>query len=187
MSGVFDIDTGPESLELLEKARVELRETPEIRQEGFKQLKDLIKQNPDLNFSDTEEFMEIILRCCHWYPESAIKLVRKFTQLDHVNLYLFYHNWDRIINQCDYNRNSNCTILSNIHNIFNNLVHSSFSTVVFIIYQLRISCWFMIEFLAPHIVYVATSYVHTDKIEKLKIWFYYQQKSFLASPHSRVP
>lgn len=82
MSGLFDIETGPESPELLEKARVELRETPEIRQEGFKQLKELLKQNPDLNFTDTEEFMEIILRCCHWYPESAIKLVRKFTRPD---------------------------------------------------------------------------------------------------------
>lgn len=77
MSGLFDIETGPESPELLEIARVELRETPEVRQEGFKQLKELIKQNPDLNFPDNEQFMEVILRCCHWYPESAIKMVRK--------------------------------------------------------------------------------------------------------------
>lgn len=73
---MFDIETGPESPELLEAARVQLRETPEIRQEGFKQLRELIKENPDLNFPDTEEFMEVMLRCCHWYPESAIKLVK---------------------------------------------------------------------------------------------------------------
>lgn len=76
MSGEFDIETGPESPELLEKARVELRETPEVRQEGFKQLRELIRQSTDLNFPDNEEFMEILLRCCHWYPESAMKLVR---------------------------------------------------------------------------------------------------------------
>ena len=75
MSNVFDIDTSPESPELLEVARSQLRETPETREEGFKKLRELLKENPDINYSDEEEYLEIVLRCCHWYPESAMKLV----------------------------------------------------------------------------------------------------------------
>lgn len=75
MSHVFDVDLTPESPELLETARVQLRETPEIREAGFNGLRELLKQNPDLNFRDDDDFLIIPLRCCHWYPESAIKLV----------------------------------------------------------------------------------------------------------------
>lgn len=75
MSNVFDIDVSPETPELLEFAKVTLRETPENREKGFKELRELLKQNPDLHYSDDEEFLTIVLRCCHWYAESAIKLV----------------------------------------------------------------------------------------------------------------
>jgi retinaldehyde-binding protein 1 len=75
MSNVYDIDASPESPELLEIARVQLRETPEVREAAFKELRDLLKQNPDLHYRDDDSFLEVILRCCHWYPESAIKLV----------------------------------------------------------------------------------------------------------------
>lgn len=78
MSHVFDIDTSPETPELLEVARVQLRETPENREAGFKQLRELLKQNPDLHYRDDDEFLTIVLRCCHWYPEGAIKLVSFF-------------------------------------------------------------------------------------------------------------
>lgn len=75
MTAVYDIDTSPETPELLDIAKTQLRETPENREAGFKQLRELLKQNPDLNYSDNEEFMTIVLRCCHWYPDGAIKLV----------------------------------------------------------------------------------------------------------------
>lgn len=75
MEKVFDIDTSPESPELKELARTLLRETPETREAGFKELRELLKQNPDLQYRDDEEFLTIVLRCCHWYPEGAIKLV----------------------------------------------------------------------------------------------------------------
>lgn len=77
MSGEFDIDTSAETPELLEAAREQLRETPELRKIGFEKLRQLLAENKDLNYPDTEDFMEIVLRCCHWYPESAIKLVSK--------------------------------------------------------------------------------------------------------------
>lgn len=71
----FDIDISQETPELLEIAKNQLRETSENRQAGFKQLRELLKQNPDLNCRDDDEFLAIILRCCHWHPEGAIKLV----------------------------------------------------------------------------------------------------------------
>lgn len=75
MTNVYDIDVSPESPELLELAKNLLRETPENREKGFKELRELLKQNPDLNYKDDEAFLTIILRCCHWYAEGAIKLV----------------------------------------------------------------------------------------------------------------
>lgn len=76
MSAPYDIDTSTETSELLEIARVQLRETPENRANGFKELRELLQKNPDLKFREDDAFLEVILRCCHWYPEGAIKLVR---------------------------------------------------------------------------------------------------------------
>lgn len=77
MTAPYDIDTSAETAELLEIARVQLRETPENRAKGFKELRELLLQNPDLKFREDDDFLEVILRCCHWYPEGAIKLVRE--------------------------------------------------------------------------------------------------------------
>jgi retinaldehyde-binding protein 1 len=75
MANLFDIDTSPESAELLAIAEKELRETPEVRAKGIAELRDLLKKNPDLVYTDDEDYLVIILRVCHWYPESALKLV----------------------------------------------------------------------------------------------------------------
>lgn len=75
MSNLYDIDVSPETPELLEIARVQLRETPEVREASFKELRELLKQNPDLHYGDDEAFLTIVLRSCHWYPDGAIKLV----------------------------------------------------------------------------------------------------------------
>lgn len=76
MTAPYDIDTSPETAELLEVARVQLRETPENREKGFKELRELLQKNADLKFREDDGFLEVILRCCHWYPEGAIKMVR---------------------------------------------------------------------------------------------------------------
>lgn len=75
MSDKFDIDRSPETPELLAIAEKELRETPEIREKGLAELRKLLKETPDLVYTDDDEFLTIILRTTHWYPESAIKLV----------------------------------------------------------------------------------------------------------------
>ncbi|XP_037035732.1 alpha-tocopherol transfer protein-like [Bradysia coprophila] len=80
MTAPYDIDTSPETAELLEVARVQLRETPENREKGFKELRELLHQNADLKFRDDDAFLEVVLRCCHWYPEGAIKMLRKIAE-----------------------------------------------------------------------------------------------------------
>ena len=77
MTDKYDIDRSPETPELLAIAEKELRETPEIREKSIAELRKLLKENPDLVFSDDDEFLIIILRTTHWYPESAIKLVKR--------------------------------------------------------------------------------------------------------------
>lgn len=77
MSNKFDIDRSPETPELLAIAEKDLRETPENIKKGLEELRKLLKENTDLVFSDDDEFLTIVLRTCHWYPEGAIKLVKK--------------------------------------------------------------------------------------------------------------
>ncbi|KAJ6642293.1 Alpha-tocopherol transfer protein-like [Pseudolycoriella hygida] len=80
MTAPYDIDISAETAELLEIARVQLRETPENREKGFKELRELMKKNPDLTFPEDDAFLEVILRCCHWYPEGAIELLRRIAE-----------------------------------------------------------------------------------------------------------
>ena len=107
MTNEFDIDTSIESPELLAFAEKVLNETPEAREKGFKELRELLKQNPDLSFTDDEEYLTIILRCCHWYPESAIKMVNSMNVTNLINksltnelskknkehISIWYENW----------------------------------------------------------------------------------------------
>lgn len=72
---MYDIDVSPETPELLEVARTQLRETPENREIGFRELRELLKKNPDLSYREDDQFLQVVLRCCHWYAEGAIKQV----------------------------------------------------------------------------------------------------------------
>lgn len=71
----FDIETGPESESSLETARIELRETPEVKEAAIKELRRLLNENTDLHFRDDDDFLITFLRPCHYYPESALKMV----------------------------------------------------------------------------------------------------------------
>lgn len=77
MSAPFDIDVSPESSELLAIAEREIRETPEIREKGLAELRELLKKNSDIYYCDEDDLLIPVLRTTHWYPESAMKLVRK--------------------------------------------------------------------------------------------------------------
>ncbi|XP_011877591.1 PREDICTED: alpha-tocopherol transfer protein-like isoform X2 [Vollenhovia emeryi] len=62
-----------------EKAKKELRETPEVVAQGFKELKELISEEPDLHVpKDMEDFLIVFLRPCKWYAESAFILMQRY-------------------------------------------------------------------------------------------------------------
>lgn len=75
MTDQFILDTRPLSEESKKIAADELNETPERVEESVAELQRLLHENTDLYFQDDAEFLKIFLRPCHFYPESAIKLV----------------------------------------------------------------------------------------------------------------
>ncbi|KAG8234479.1 hypothetical protein J437_LFUL014347 [Ladona fulva] len=61
--------------ELQEKARKELRETPELTKESLQELRELLKEEADLNIPiDNDNFLIRFLRPCKFYPQSAFEL-----------------------------------------------------------------------------------------------------------------
>lgn len=75
----FEVDE-----EAMEKARNELRETPDIVKESLAAFREMTKGDPDLIVPDHDEFYAKYLRPCKWYPKSAFHLMQRFFQF-HVN------------------------------------------------------------------------------------------------------
>lgn len=73
----FVLDDSPLSAESKKIAEIELNETPERVAESTAELRRLLHENTDLHFRDDDDFLKIFLRPCHYFPESAIKLVSK--------------------------------------------------------------------------------------------------------------
>lgn len=71
----FILDTSPPSAETQKIAEVELNETPERVEESVAELRRLLHENEDLHYDDDDKTLKLFLRPCHFYPESAIKLV----------------------------------------------------------------------------------------------------------------
>lgn len=71
----FTLDTRPLSDEVRVIAERELRETPEIREAALTELRTLLHNTPELQYSDEDYYLLIFLRPCHFYAESALKLV----------------------------------------------------------------------------------------------------------------
>lgn len=71
----FTLDTTPLTEEMEQLAHKELRETKEIREAAIIELRRLLHENTELHFRDDDDFLLIFLRPCHFYPESALKMV----------------------------------------------------------------------------------------------------------------
>lgn len=71
----FTLDQSPLDAEITEIATRELNETPERVAEAVPELRRLLHDNTDLFYPDDDQFLISVLRPCHFYPESAIKLV----------------------------------------------------------------------------------------------------------------
>ncbi|XP_058447584.1 retinaldehyde-binding protein 1-like [Malaya genurostris] len=80
MASPYDLDLSPPSAELLEVARQELRETPEVRAAALIELRKLLQAATDLYFPDDDDFLIMFLRPSHFYPDSAIKLMRNVAE-----------------------------------------------------------------------------------------------------------
>lgn len=76
----FVLDESPLSAESKKIAEIELNETPERVAESTAELRRLLHENTDLYFRDDDEFLKIFLRPCHFFPESAIKLMRRIAE-----------------------------------------------------------------------------------------------------------
>lgn len=87
----FDVDTSPPGSELLEISRRELRETPEIREAAILELRRLLHNATDLHYRDDDEFLMIFLRPCKFYPESALKMMRRIADFKKTNFPLMHN------------------------------------------------------------------------------------------------
>uniref|UniRef100_A0AAG5CV11 CRAL-TRIO domain-containing protein n=1 Tax=Anopheles atroparvus TaxID=41427 RepID=A0AAG5CV11_ANOAO len=81
----FDIEVEEPSETLMEIARRELRETPEVREAAIEELRALLREAKDMHFSDEEDFLLIFLRPCHFYADSALKMMRRIAEFKKAN------------------------------------------------------------------------------------------------------
>lgn len=72
----FRLETTQLTEETVQLAESELRETPEVREQAIIELRQLLSENKDLHYDDDDATLLIFLRPSHFYPESALKLVR---------------------------------------------------------------------------------------------------------------
>lgn len=79
-SSTMHVDFGEIDGEYAEKARVELRETPEVVEQAFKDIRTLLAGEPELIVPDEDEFYVKFLRPCKWYAKSAFELMKRFYQ-----------------------------------------------------------------------------------------------------------
>ncbi|XP_006614082.1 alpha-tocopherol transfer protein-like [Apis dorsata] len=71
-----DFDEGDEYFR--EKARDELRETPEIVEQSLKDLRTMVKAESNLVVPDDDEFYKKFLRPCKWYPKNSFELMKRY-------------------------------------------------------------------------------------------------------------
>lgn len=72
----FNIRQGYIRPETEKLAETELRETPEVKAAAIVELRQLLHEATDLFYKDSDEFLTIFLRACHFYPQSAIEKMR---------------------------------------------------------------------------------------------------------------
>ncbi|XP_046675394.1 alpha-tocopherol transfer protein-like isoform X1 [Homalodisca vitripennis] len=89
-SHTLKLEVHEPSPELLEKARKELRETPDLASQSIATLQDLIKEDAELTAPvDNVAWLTRFLRPTKFYPESAYTLVKNYYsfKVKHKNMY----------------------------------------------------------------------------------------------------
>ncbi|XP_044011435.1 alpha-tocopherol transfer protein-like isoform X1 [Aphidius gifuensis] len=77
-SNHFHLEFEPLTEALKEKAKTELRETPEIVDQGLAEIKKLIKEDAELMVPDDDYFLTKFLRPCKWYATSAFEMMKRY-------------------------------------------------------------------------------------------------------------
>ncbi|EFN60569.1 Alpha-tocopherol transfer protein-like [Camponotus floridanus] len=75
----------------IQKAKEELRETPEIIAKSCAELKKLIEGESNLIVPDDEDFYKSFLRPCKYYPKSAFSLIKRFYRFRQNYPHIFIH------------------------------------------------------------------------------------------------
>ncbi|KAF7991276.1 hypothetical protein HCN44_002838 [Aphidius gifuensis] len=76
--GISFLELEPLTDSLKEKAKNELRETPEIVNEALAEIRKLIQDEADLIVPDNDYFLTQFLRPCKWYAKSAFALMKRY-------------------------------------------------------------------------------------------------------------
>lgn len=80
---VIGLERGEAADWALEKAKRELRESPEIKNQAIKELKELIAKEKNLHLPTDDEYMTMFLRPCKYYAESTMKRIKCYYNLKH--------------------------------------------------------------------------------------------------------
>jgi len=72
-----------------EKARVELRETPDVVLPALEELRQMVIAETSLHVPAVDEFLVMFLRPCKYYPKSAFDRMKKFYKLKQKHPKLF--------------------------------------------------------------------------------------------------
>jgi len=83
------LESEPPDEELLERAKIELREVPEIVQPALTELRELLKAETTLHVPTDDEFLTVFLRPCKYYPKSAFERIKTFYKLKQKSPALF--------------------------------------------------------------------------------------------------
>ncbi|KAG5886517.1 hypothetical protein JTB14_024171 [Gonioctena quinquepunctata] len=85
MTPPFCLNTSPPDAETAALAKEELRETPEVIEQAFKELRELLKNDDTIYFKDDDDTLTIFLRPCKWYAKSAYELMKRIANFKDKN------------------------------------------------------------------------------------------------------
>lgn len=76
------LEVEPLTFDLVQKAAEELRETPDEREKAIEKLRQLLNNEPNIQFADREDVLIRYLRPTKFYPDSALALVSSQRSID---------------------------------------------------------------------------------------------------------
>jgi len=88
MVNEVELEVGPLTPDLQEKAKNELRETPELVRTSTDELRAALLKEKNLYWGDSDEVLLRYLRPVKFYPDSALALVSDFLNF---SIFYLYH------------------------------------------------------------------------------------------------